>query len=151
MTRKLLLLALLLIPAHAQALKLTLWNRDLTSKVGAAESSGNKFNLQVVKEYSGPVIALFSQSEDERKAGLFPGLQNRYDGFLKAGQLSLLLPDDRSEAADNVPGNAAAAPAIGLGKLLQPYKLNVAVQFTGLLPENNSFSVLGVRVGGSSK
>lgn len=141
MLKKMFLIALFLFLAQAQALKLTLWNRDLTSKVGAAESAGNKFTVQLVRDYSGPVIALFAQTDDERKNGTYTGLLNRYDGFLKAGQLTLFLPEEKELPSSSA---SASVPAVtSLSKLLQPYKLSVTVQLSSLFPDAAAFSALG--------
>lgn len=130
MMKRALLLCLLLLACPAQALKLVVWDNEMQTKVGAGESSGNKFNVQFVKDYSGPVKVIFSQSADERAKGLFPGLQSSYDGLLRNGQLSLNTePDAKSRGAvvQNAPLGGVLSPnsAQSLGKFLQQYKLSV--------------------------
>lgn len=138
------LLSLLAFASPAQALKLIVWDGELQTKLGAGESSGSKFSVQLVKDYSGPVKVIFSQSADEKSKGQFNGLLNSYDGILKNGQLTLLVPDaegDRPLAKSTlqVPINgAAAAPSssppqnnLTLNRFLQQFKLSVSVQTTG--------------------
>ncbi|EYB67094.1 hypothetical protein DEIPH_ctg052orf0107 [Deinococcus phoenicis] len=88
-TRTLALLTLLTLAAPAQALKLIVWDRELQTKLGYGETSGSRMTVQLVKDYTGPVVALFSREDDEKARGLYPTLQSRYDGTLKAGQLTL--------------------------------------------------------------
>lgn len=142
----LILLSLLALAAPAQALKLIVWDSELQTKLGAGESSGNKFSVQLVKDYSGPVKVIFSQSADEKTKGLFPGLQSSYDGTMKNGQLTLLTGTAltstastntalSSQAARNAgimapaaaspQTSSAAAAGLPLIKFLQQYKLNV--------------------------
>ena len=129
MKRLLPLLLLLACPAHA--LKLVVWDNEMQTKLGAGESSGNRFNVQFVRDYSGPVRVIFSQSADERSRGLFPGLQSSYDGLLKNGQLSLFpAPDARARAAGatTAPGatqNMQAPDSQSLSRFLQQYKLSL--------------------------
>lgn len=91
--RALLFVTALCLAAPAGALTLTVWDRELQTKLGYGETVGNKLNLQVVGNYAGPVVVLFAQSESERSRGTFPDLETRYDGVLRAGQLSLFGDD----------------------------------------------------------
>lgn len=127
MTRALALLLLLACPA--QALKLVVWDNELQTKLGAGESSGGRFSVQLVKEYSGPVKVLFSQSADEKTRGLFPGLQSSYDGLLKNGQLTVMTDERAPTQRSAAPLNSVAAQSLPSGlplnKFLQQYKLNM--------------------------
>lgn len=130
MMKRALLLCLLLLACPAQALKLVVWDNEMQTKVGAGESSGNRFNVQFVKDYSGPVKVIFSQSADERAKGLFPGLQSSYDGLLRNGQLTLdtepAAKGRSSAAVQNAPLGGALLPSNQtLSRFLQQYKLNV--------------------------
>lgn len=109
MRRFALLLFLLLWPA--QALQAIVWDRDLQTKLGYGETANGKLTIQLVDDYSGPVVLLLARESGEK--GQYAGLQPRYDGVLKNGQLSL--KDDGGQA-------------LSLGKLLGPYKLSVSVQ-----------------------
>ncbi len=129
MKRLLLPLLFFALATPGQALKLIVWDSEMQTKLGAGESSGSKFNLQLVKDYSGPVKVIFSQSADEKSRNTFSSLQSSYDGLLKNGQLSLLTSSDEKAAA-------AAGPVTGngslpLGKFLQQYKLSLTTQTTG--------------------
>lgn len=140
-----LLLALLLtLASSAGALKMSIWDRDMQTTLGAGESNGTRFNVQLVKNYSGPVVVLFSQTDDEKRSGNYQGLQNRYDGVLKNGELTLM-PLQKDETADprnpaapspsTPPTQASMTPAptsvgVTLTKLLQPFKLSVIVKTT---------------------
>lgn len=133
MKRLLLPLLLLALASPAQALKLIVWDSEMQTKLGAGESSGNKFSLQLVRDYSGPVKVLFSQSADEKGRNAFSGLQSSYDGLLRNGQLSLLNADD-DKAGSGVVLRAAASPGNGnvaLGRFLQQYRLSLSTQTTG--------------------
>lgn len=148
MMKKIALSLLVLTLAPAQALKLTVWDRDLSSKVGVGESSGTKFNVQLVRDYAGPVIVLFSQTDDEKRGGQFAGLLSRYDGLLKGGQLTLFTPADPDKPTErSVALNTAASPALAgsglsLGKLLQPFKLSVVLQPTSSGPGPGNLSLM---------
>ena len=85
------LLALLCLSLPAGALQLIVWDPQLQTKLGFGEVSGGRLNLQLVGEYSGPVVALFTRDAAEKSS--YPGLQPRYDGTLRGGQLSLNTPD----------------------------------------------------------
>ncbi|GAA5514327.1 hypothetical protein Dcar01_03082 [Deinococcus carri] len=114
-------LTLLALASPAQALKLIVWDRDLQTKLGYGETSGDRMKVQLVKDYSGPVVVLFSREEDEKARALYPTLQTRYDGTLRAGQLTL--------DVQNTP--------VTLAKFLNGLKLNLVLQPTGqvfLLP-----------------
>ena len=128
MMKRTLPLLLLLLASPVQALKLVVWDNEMQTKVGAGESSGNRFNVQLVKDYSGPVKVLFSQSADEKARGQFPGLQSSYDGLLKNGQLSLLVPEkvvpDKNQRGPASLQNATE-DSQSLSKFLQQYKLNL--------------------------
>ena len=109
------LAALSALSLPAQALKLTLWDRDLQTKVAYGESVGGKFNVKFDKDYEGPVIALFSQTDDERARGSFGGLQSSYTGRLQDGQIVL----------------EVASKSVPLARLLQTFKLPVTLQPSG--------------------
>lgn len=156
MKRLLSLLAVFtLLPSPAQALKMSIWDRDMQTTLGAGESSGNRFNVQLIRNFSGPVIVIFSQTNDEKRNATFKNLQNRYDGVLKNGELTLMsdLPDSKSEKNDRADkqdtkpapvglpasnatsaaqySSAARSVGLTLTKLLQQFKLTVTVQTTG--------------------
>lgn len=122
LTRTLSLLTLMALASPAQALKLIIWDRELQTKLGYGETNGKGgMTVQLVKDYSGPVVALFSREDDEKAAGLYPNVQSRYDGVLKAGQLTL-----------ETPGGP-----LTLRRFLEGLKLNLLPQPTGqtlLLP-----------------
>ncbi|WP_272976582.1 hypothetical protein [Deinococcus geothermalis] len=117
MTRTLALvfLTLLTLASPAQALKLIVWDRELQTKLGYGETSGGRMTVQLVQDYSGPVVALFSREEDEKARGLYPNLQSRYDGTLKAGVLTLDIQN----------------ASVTLGKFLTGLKLNLVLQPAG--------------------
>lgn len=137
------LLALLAFATPAQALKLVVWDLDLKNKVAYGESLGGKFTVRFDKDYSGPVIALFSQTEEEKAKGTYAALQNRYSGVLRGGQL-LLEVEDGPAATAAVSARTSPQPSVTLRELLQPFKLAVSVQPTGQLPPINT---LGLRAG----
>lgn len=144
------LVSFVLLASPAGALKMSIWDREMQTTLGAGESSGSRFNVQLIKNYSGPVIVIFSQSDEEKRSGLYTGLQNRYDGVLKNGQLTLM-PDnlERSDKPEGSKSNGASPqvappPALGnpgngtgkslgltLTKLLQQFKLILNLQTTG--------------------
>lgn len=96
--------------APARALTLTVWDRELQTKLGYGETVGGKLNLQLVGNYTGPVVVLFAQTESERARNAFPDLETRYDGLLKNGQLNLL-------------GDEPQNPPVTLTKFLSGLKL----------------------------
>ena len=112
MKRFLLLTLLAALLSGASALQVLVWDRDLQTKLGYGDLSGSKLTMQLVSDYSGPVIVLFARDASEKNS--FVGLQSRYDGLLKGGQLSLDTPD----FPDNVT----------LSKFLGTFKLSVSVQ-----------------------
>lgn len=127
------LLALMALTTPAQALKLIVWDRELQTKVAYGESIAGKFTVKFDKDYSGPVVALFSQTDDEKDRGTYAGLQSRYEGVLRGGQL--LLGESAQPGALSAPANRSGrAGTLSLGKLLEPYKLAVSVQPTSQLP-----------------
>lgn len=100
----------------SSALKLTIWNPELTTKIGAGESlAAGKFSLQTVKGYNGAVVVVFSQSEEDKK--IMPTLQGSYFGTLNNGQLALY--PEKEKKAENT---------ITLQKLLSPYKYIFSIQ-----------------------
>lgn len=109
------LLATSLLTGSAGALQAIVWDRDLQIKLGYGELSSNKLSMRVVGNFSGPVVVLFARDDSEKNS--FIGLQPRYDGFLKNGQLSVDLPD----AAENVT----------FTKFLSSYKLTASLQNAG--------------------
>lgn len=140
-----LLASALLLAPPASALKMSIWDREMQTTLGAGESNGNRFNVQLIKNFSGPVIVIFSQSDEERRNSTYAGLQNRYDGVLKNGQLTLMPETTHKDKADK-PENRPATPQAGttpalttaarsvgltLTRLLQQFKLTVTVQTTG--------------------
>ncbi|MFC5848454.1 hypothetical protein [Deinococcus petrolearius] len=136
MKRPLLLLsALLALCPPALGLKLTVRDPELQTSLGYGESSGGRFNVKLVGDYEGPVVVLFSQSDDEKARGLFPGLKSSYDGVMRAGQLFLNTDAGGSGAKVTAapPLRTMSVPATGtsLGRFLQPFKLTVSLQTTG--------------------
>ncbi len=109
------LLVTLLLQTSAGALQVIVWDRDLQTKLGYGELSGSKLNLQLVTDYSGPVVVLFARDGSEKSA--YSGLAARYDGVLRNGQLGL----DTPGSADNVT----------LSKFLGSFKLSLSVQGAG--------------------
>lgn len=87
------LLTLLTLSTPAAALQLIVWDRDLSTKLGDGESSGGKVTVRLAGDYSGPVVVLFAQSDEERARNAFPGLKSRYAGSLVNGQLNILAED----------------------------------------------------------
>ncbi|WP_424950834.1 hypothetical protein [Deinococcus sp.] len=106
------LLALLafLTLAPAQAVQLVVWDTQLQTKLGYGETVNGRLNLQLVTDYSGPVIALFSRDDSEKNS--YPGLLPRYGGLLRGGVLTL---DD-----DGAP--------LTLTKFLSAFKLTPSLQ-----------------------
>lgn len=140
------LLSLLILAAPAQALKVIVWDGELQTKLGAGESSGSKFSVQLVKDYSGPVKVLFSQSAEEKARGTFNGLLNSYDGTLKNGVLTLVVPDPEAKTATQgstpatTPAPAPAPNNQTFSKFLQQFKLTVSVQTTS--QSNTVFNIM---------
>ncbi|WP_026332549.1 hypothetical protein [Deinococcus apachensis] len=91
--RALALLTLLALATPAQALKLIVLDRELQTPLASGETSGNRMVVQFVPDYTGPVVVLFSRDDEEKARGLYPTLKSRYDGDLKAGQLTLDIPN----------------------------------------------------------
>ncbi|BDP43258.1 hypothetical protein DAETH_32270 [Deinococcus aetherius] len=121
LTRTLALLTMIALASPAQALKLIIWDRELQTKLGYGETTGKGMTVQLVKDYTGPVVALFSREDEEKAAGLYASVQSRYDGFLRAGQLNL-----------ETPGGS-----VTLRRFLEGLKLNLLPQPAGqtlLLP-----------------
>ena len=112
-----LVMALLL--SQAQALQVIVWDRDLQTKLGYGEVLGSKLSLQLVADYSGPVVVLFAR--DSKEKGSFPGLLPRYDGMLRSGQLNLDVPDPASAAPQDTT----------FSKFLGSFKLTLSVQSAG--------------------
>lgn len=86
-----LILSALLLFTPAHALKISVWDNELQTKLGDGESSGNQLKLRLVGDYSGPVVVLFAPSDEERARNTFPNLKSRYSGVLRGGQLDLQL------------------------------------------------------------
>ncbi|MFC4640099.1 hypothetical protein [Deinococcus hohokamensis] len=128
MPRFLPLLTLLALATPAQGLQLIVWDREFQTKVGYGESSGGKFNVQLLSRYSGPVVVLFSQTDEERRRAAYPTLLSRYDGVLRGGQLTL-----------QPPGN----DDVTLTRFLAVYRLSVAVQSGG-----QTLTLPGLKVAG---
>jgi hypothetical protein len=120
---KMLALLALLTTVPAQALQLVVWDTQLQTKLGYGESSGNKLNVHLVSDYSGPVIALFSQDDDDNDA--YQALEDRYSGQLKSGVLTL--EDD-------------SGSLVSLSKFLAPFKLTPTIQNAA-----KSFSLPGLK------
>ncbi|MEF2277070.1 hypothetical protein V3W47_02090 [Deinococcus sp. YIM 134068] len=118
------LLALLTLAAPAGALKLIVWDRELQTKLGYGETTDKGMTVQLVKDYNGPVVALFSREDDEKAAGLFPSVQSRYDGFLRGGQLTLETPNG----------------SLSLARFLNGLKLDLLSQ-----PSGQALSLPGLR------
>jgi len=110
LARPVLALTVLVNPVPVQAVELVVWDTQLQTKLGYGETVGNKLTLQLVPDYSGPVIALFSRDDTEK--GSFPGLMPRYSGMLKSGVLIL---------------NDNGTP-LPLNKFLAQYKLTPSLQ-----------------------
>ncbi|UQN07614.1 hypothetical protein [Deinococcus sp. QL22] len=136
------LIFLLALAAPAHGLKLIVWDRELQTKLGYGESSGNKFSVQLVPNYSGPVVVLFSQTDEEKAKASFPGLQSRYDGTLKAGQLILQAPEQRLStlSANAVAGNTT----LTLARFLSAFKLSVSGS-----PSGQTLSLPGLKAAGT--
>lgn len=101
-----------LLSSSAGALQVIVWDRDLQTKLGYGEVSAGKLNLQLVTDYSGPVVVLFARDSTEKTA--YSGLAPRYDGLLKNGLLNIDAPDN-----------------VTLSKFLGSFKLSLAVQGAG--------------------
>lgn len=118
------LLTLLALACPAGALKLIVWDRDLQTKLGYGESSGSQMTVQLVRDYSGPVVVLFSREEDEKARGLYPTVKSRYDGTLRTGQLTLDVQNT----------------SVTLARFLSGLKLNLVLQ-----PTTQVFVLPGLR------
>ncbi|THF85190.1 hypothetical protein E7T09_16935 [Deinococcus sp. KSM4-11] len=125
----LLILALSALATPAQALKMSVWDRELQTKLGDGESTGGMFTAQLVEDYQGPVVILFALSDDEKAKGTYPTLKTRYDGVLEGGQLSVQ------------PG---ANAAMTLAKFLTLYRLKLNLQ-----PAGESLSLPGLKTSGT--
>ncbi|GAA5438537.1 hypothetical protein ACFQDE_09780 [Deinococcus caeni] len=119
-----LLLSALLLSTPAHALKISVWDSELQTKLGDGESSGNQLRVRLVGDYNGPVVVLFAPSDEERARNTFPGLKSRYSGVLRGGQLDL--------QAENGPQ--------GIARFLTAFKLTVTLQVPG-----NSVTLPGLR------
>lgn len=122
--RTLTLLTLFALASPAQALKLIVWDRELQTPLGYGETSGNRMVVQLVKDYTGPVVVLFSREDEDKARGLYPALKSRYDGDLKGGQLTLDVPNG----------------AVTLARFLMGLRLTLQTQTTG-----QSLSLPGLR------
>ena len=118
-------LVALLTSAPAQAVQLVVWDTQLQTKLGYGETVNGKLNLQLVTDYSGPVIALFARDDSEKNS--YPGLLPRYSGQLRGGVLTL---ED-----DGLP--------ITLSRFLAPFKLTPSLQNTV-----RTFSLPGLKTPG---
>lgn len=123
----LLVLGLLSVPA--QALQLIVWDRDLQTKLGYGEAVSGKLNLQLVGDYSGPIVMLVAREGSEKT--LYSSLQSRYDGMLKNSQLGL--KDEQGQT-------------VNLAKLLAGYKITLNIQNAA-----QSVSLPGLKSGADSK
>lgn len=132
------LLTLLPLAAPAQAVRLIVWDRELQTKLGYGETTGEQMKVQLVKDYSGPVVVLFSREDEEKTRGLYPALKSRYDGDLKAGQLTLDTP--------NGPVTLARFLA-GFGMTLQAQPAGQSLSLPGLraLPVSDKTKTQGDR------
>ncbi|WP_420595680.1 hypothetical protein [Deinococcus sp.] len=115
--KRIVLLSLLAALLHtpAEALQVIVWDRDLQTKLGYGEVVSSTLNMQLVPDYSGPVVVLFAR--DDREKTTFSDLAARYDGVLRAGQLSL-----------DVPGTPGS---VTFSKFLGSFKLNLSLQSAG--------------------
>ncbi|WP_412027391.1 hypothetical protein [Deinococcus yunweiensis] len=121
----LLILALSVLASPAQALKMSVWDRELQTKLGDGETVGGVFTARLVGNYQGPVVVLFALSDEEKLRGTYSTLKTRYDGALNDGQLSLQLPAGTDRAA------SAPNGALTLSKFLNLYRLRLTLQPTG--------------------
>lgn len=119
-----------LLHGSAGALQAIVWDRDLQTKLGYGEVVGNKLNLELVSDYSGPVVVLFARDSSEKSA--YSGLASRYDGLLKNGQLTI----DTANASENVT----------LTKFLSSFKLSLSLQSAG-----QNVSLPGLKVSPGNK
>ena len=117
-------LLLLTLASGAGALKLSIWDPELQIQVGYGETSGSRMTVQLVRNYSGPVVLLFSRNDDEKERGVYASVQRSYPGILKAGQLTLEV------------GNTEQT----LARFLAGLKLSLTVQ-----PAGQSFTLPGLR------
>lgn len=107
---RLLLVLAALSAVPAQAVQLVVWDPELQTKLGFGETVGNKLNLQLVPDYSGPVVALFSRESGEKNS--YPGLLPRYSGQLRGNVLTL---ED-------------GGSTVSLSKFLSAFKLTPSLQ-----------------------
>ncbi|AWN24139.1 hypothetical protein DKM44_13635 [Deinococcus irradiatisoli] len=121
-----------LLQSSAGALQAIVWDRDLQTKLGYGEVVGSKLNLELVSDYSGPVVVLFARDSSEKTA--YNGLASRYDGLLKNGQLTI----DLDSAQENVT----------FSKFLSSFKLSLSLQSAG---QNVSLPGLKVSPGKDNK
>jgi len=122
--RTLVFLTLLSLASGAGAMKLIVWDRELQIPLGYGETSGSRMTVQLVRNYSGPVVLLFSRDDDDKERGLYAGVQRSYPGTLKAGQLTLEV------------GNSEQT----LARFLTGLKLSLTLQ-----PAGQSFTLPGLR------
>lgn len=81
-TFHLLVVAALLLLSPAQALRLAVFDRDLTTPLGVAESSENRLHLQLLQDAVGPVTVILE--DDAGKVSSFLGVVQ--NGQLFIGQ-----------------------------------------------------------------
>ncbi|MBB5378414.1 hypothetical protein HNQ07_003920 [Deinococcus metalli] len=124
----LLLLTLGTLAAPAGALKMSVWDRELQTKLGDGESVGSVFTAQLVGDYQGPVVILFALSDDEKAKGTYGALKTRYDGVLEGRQLSIQAT------------SGAANTTQTLAKFLASYKLKLNLQ-----PAADTLSLPGLK------
>ncbi|GAA5437014.1 hypothetical protein [Deinococcus aquaticus] len=110
-----LLLSALLLSTPTHALKISVWDSELQTKLGDGESSGGQLRVRLVGDYSGPVVVLFAPSDEERTRNTFPALKSRYSGVLRGGMLDLQL--------ENGPQT--------ITRFLTAFKLTVSLQVPG--------------------
>lgn len=141
MLRKFTVLAVLLaLAASASALKVSVWDRELQTKLGDGETTGSKFNVRLVTDYDGPVVVLFALSDDEKARGAFPGLKSRYNGSLQDGQLTLQTQAAAGTAAsDRTLNGLQINTGTTLAKFLTAFKLSLNLQ-----PAGQSLSLPGL-------
>lgn len=122
---KMLAVLALLTLAPAQAVQLVVWDTQLQTKLGYGEIVGGQLNLQLVTDYNGPVIALFSRDDAEKNS--YPGLMSRYSGTLRNGSLTI--------ENEGIP--------VTIGKFLAPFKLTPSLK-----NPNKTFSLPGLKKSG---
>lgn len=119
---KVLTLLALLSGASARAVQLVVWDPQLQTKLGYGEVVGGKLNVQLVADYSGPVVALFSKETGDGPQ--YAALNTRYSGQLRGGTLTL-----------NDGGTV-----VSLSKFLSGFKLTPSFQNTA-----RTFSLPGLK------